>query len=106
MSPQAPRGDEASADAKVQVAMRILEDALVKYRSNTEKGKAILKMITAGARTFGRGEDHAQQILPAELKSALLDNSAPPGAPPPAPPGGGGAAPPGPGGPSAPGMPG
>lgn len=102
MSPQTPRGDEAQADSQIQIAMRILEQALTKYRATSAKGKAVLRMIQAGVREFGRDEEHAQAILPAELKSALLDGGgAPPGGggPPGAP--GGGA---GPAGPVAPGA--
>lgn len=93
LTPQASRGDDAQAEAQVQVALRILETALVKMGSTTARGKAIMKGITALVKEFGRDEDRAQQILPAELKSAMLDNSAPPGSPPPPPGGGGGALP-------------
>jgi hypothetical protein len=96
MAPQAPRGDQASADAKVQVALRILEDGLVAYRSGTSKGRAIMRALSALTREFGGDEDNAQRVMPAELKSALMDNQpAPPSAPPPAGGGGGGGLPPG-----------
>ena len=90
MAPQAPRGDQASADSKVQVALRIMEDALVAYRSSTSKGRAIMRALSALVKEFGGEEDNAQRVMPAELKSALMDNSPGAGAPPP-PPGGGGA---------------
>ena len=92
MAPQAPRGDQASADSKMQVALRIMEDALVAYRSSTTKGKAIMRAISALVKEFGGEEENAQRVMPAELKSALMDNAPGPGAPPP-PPGGGGAGP-------------
>lgn len=93
MSPQAAMGDEGSADSQIQIAMRILEEALPKYGHGSDKGRAVLKMIQAGTRAFGRGEDRANQILPAELKSALM-GAGPGGAP--GPPGGGGPGGPGP----------
>lgn len=97
MAPQAPRGDQASADAKIQVALRILEDSLMAYRSTTPRGKSIMRALSALTREFGRDEDQAQRLVPAELKSALMDNTAGAGSPPP-PPGAGagpGALPPG-----------
>lgn len=74
----------------MQIALRIMEDALVAHRSNTAKGRSIMKAISALTKEFGRDEDQAQRVMPAELKSALMDNSPAPGSPPP-PPGGGGA---------------
>lgn len=91
MSPQKPRGDQAQGKAKLQMAIRIMEDALPKLGSDSAEGKAVLKAITALVKVTGPDEERSQQILPAELKSALMDNPA-------APPGGGGP-PPGGGGP-------
>lgn len=91
----------------MEVALRIMEDSLVAHRSNSPKGRAIMKAISALTKEFGRDEDAAQKVLPAELKSALMDQ-APGAAPPPgggAPPTGGGALPPG-GPPGGAGMPG
>lgn len=90
--------------------MSILERALVKYSYKSTRGRALLKMLQAGAKEFGRTEESSQRILPAELKSALIGDQstgappasgAPPGGGPPgAPPGGpppmaGGGLPPG-----------
>lgn len=76
----------------MEVALRIMEDSLVAHRSNSPKGRAIMKAISALTKEFGRDEDAAQKVLPAELKSALMDQ-APGAAPPP-----GGGAPTAPGG--------
>ena len=74
----------------MQVALRIMEDALVAYRSSTTKGKAIMRAISALVKEFGGEEENAQRVMPAELKSALMDNAPGPGAPPPHPGGGAG----------------
>lgn len=104
MAPQAPRGDQASANAKIQVAIRTLEDAFGVYRSNTPQGRALMKAMSALTKEFGGEEEIAQRPMAAELKAALMDQSAgggPPGAPPGGPGAGPGALPPGgpPGGP-------
>lgn len=92
MAPQSARGDQAAADAKIQVAIRTLEDAMQAYRSHTPGGKALMKAVTALARHFGQGEELAQKPMAAELKAALMDQSPGAGAAP-APPGGPGAGP-------------
>lgn len=92
MAPQAARGNQASADAKIQVAIRTLEDAFQIYRSHTKQGRALMKAMSALTREFGPNEELSQRPMAAELKAALMDQS---------PTGGGGAPPPTPGGPGA-----
>lgn len=106
-TPQAPRGDQAAADAKMQMAFRLMEDAMVAYGAQTKRGRVVLKMLHSGAGEWARDQDRAQAIMPAEIKSALMSDTggaaggagagaAPPppagAAPPGLPPGGGGAA--------------
>lgn len=99
LTPQQPKGEQASADASVQVALRMLEHSLAAHGSKTEKGQAIMKAIVALTKGFGHDEEKAQAIMPAEIKTALMapgggaEGGGPPGgAPPGMPPGG---APPG-----------
>lgn len=92
MAPQSPRGDQASADAKIQVAIRTLEDAFSVYRSHTKQGRALMKAMSALTREFGPNEEISQRPMAAELKAALMDQSPAAGA---------GAGPPPPGGPGA-----
>lgn len=86
MTPQQPKGEQKSADAKVAMARRLLEESMVAHGQGDgvkgEKYKAILKAITALVTGFGKSEDEAQSIMPAEMKTALL---APGGEPGPAP---------------------
>lgn len=72
MTPQQAKGDQASADAGVQVALRLLERAMVAHGSDTPKGGAIMKCIHDLTKYFAHDEDRAQSIMPAELKSALM----------------------------------
>lgn len=92
MAPQAARGDQASADSKIQVCIRTLEDAFGVYRSHTPEGRACMKAIQALTKQFGGTEETAQKPMAAEIKAALMDQGGGAGAPP-APPGGPGAAP-------------
>jgi hypothetical protein len=89
MTPQQPKGEEASAHAKIQVAIRLLEEQLVALGSTSKSGKAVMKALHTLASEFGQSEDKAQAIMPAELKSALLAPAGGEAGPP-----GGGAAPP------------
>jgi ATP-dependent Clp protease adapter protein ClpS len=79
MTPQEPKGEQASADAGVQVAIRMLEHSLVAHGATTDKGKALNRVIGILAKAFGKTEDEAQQIMPAELKSALMAPGGEPG---------------------------
>jgi hypothetical protein len=78
MTPQEPKGEQASAGAGVEIAIRLLEHALVAYGSTSKEGKAINECLPKLAKAFSRSEDQALSIMPAELKTALM---APAGAP-------------------------
>lgn len=78
MTPQEPKGEQASADAGVEVAMRMLEHSLVAHGSKSEKGRALLHMLSIGRKAF-KNDDNATAIMPAELKSALLAPAGEPG---------------------------
>jgi hypothetical protein len=90
MTPQQPKGEQASAEAGIQVARRLLERALVAHGSHTPKGAAIMKALTGLAGAFGKDEDKSTAIMPSEIKSALMQPAGQPG---PAPAGAGGGAP-------------
>lgn len=77
MTPQEPKGEQASADAGMQVAMRMIEHTLAAYLqsehgSRSDKAKACMRSLEVLTKAFGKDEDQAQSIMPAELKSALL----------------------------------
>lgn len=70
MTPQKPEGKQASADAGMRVAIRLIEQAYVAYGSTTERGKACHQMLGIAGKHFG--PDQGSEIVPAELKAALL----------------------------------
>jgi hypothetical protein len=78
-TPQEPKGEQATADAGVQVAIRLLERAMVAHGSGSDKGKSIQRALAAITKAFGATEDQAQEIMPAEVKTALMAPSGPPG---------------------------
>ncbi len=89
LTPQKPKGQQAGASSQVNVARKLLEQALVAFGSDSEEGAAVLKAVHALAKGFARDEEQSQSLMPAELKSALLAGGGGPGGPPPgAPPGG------------------
>lgn len=96
MTPQEPKGEQVSADAGVQIAIRLLEHSLVAHGSTSDKGAVIAKVLPMLAKAFGKSEDQAQAIMPAELKSALMSPAGEAGAAP-----SGGGAPAGAGAPAA-----
>jgi hypothetical protein len=77
MTPQEPKGEQASADAGVEVAIRMLEHSLVAHTSGTDKGKALMHAISSLRKAFKT--ESGEQIMPAELKAALMQPAGEPG---------------------------
>ena len=75
MTPQEPKGEQASSDAKIIMIRRIAEQALSAYQKDHEKYKALLSVITTLTKAFKIGEDKAEQIVPAEVKTMLMGPS-------------------------------
>jgi hypothetical protein len=71
MTPQDNKGEQASADAQVEVAIRFLEQALVAHGSGSPKGKELFKAIGSLRKAF-KFDDAANEVVPAELKTALM----------------------------------
>jgi hypothetical protein len=97
MSPQKPEGAQEDSKVNCLLAQKLLERALPAFGSGDEKGKAILKAISALAKAFGKEESSTEELTPAE-KMQMLQGLAGPGAPPkpqgPPPPGAGAQPPP------------
>jgi hypothetical protein len=72
MTPQVPQGEQASADAGVAVAIRLLERALVAHGSTTDKGKKLAQALSTLVKGFGQSEDESNEIMPAEIRTALM----------------------------------
>lgn len=64
----------------MQVALRLLERAMVAHGSGSPKGKVMQKAIAAITKEFGQQEEQSTEIMPAEVKSALMGPSGSPGA--------------------------
>jgi hypothetical protein len=74
-TPQQPKGEQASADAGVQVALRLLERAMVAHGSGSPKGKALQKCIATITKEYGAEEEKSQSLMPNEVKTALMGPS-------------------------------
>jgi hypothetical protein len=85
LTPQANRGEQASALADVMMGLRLIQSAVSKFPFESKEAKAMMKILSTGASAFGRAEDNANAILPAEI-GARLQSSAAGAGPPPAPP--------------------
>lgn len=73
------------------IAQKILQSTIPDLDLQSAEGKGVMEILAKMVKVFGKNEEDAQQIMPAELMQALQP-AAGPGA---APPGAGGAAPPG-----------
>lgn len=57
----------------------MLERAMVAHGSGSPKGKVIQKAIAAITKEFGDKEEQSTEIMPAEVKTALMAPSGSPG---------------------------
>ena len=94
-TPQPKEGVTQAAKVNVQMASKLLEQALSAFGSQTEEGKAILNSLRLLSKQFGEGSDKAKSLIPAELMQLMQEipgagagPAGPKGAPP-MPPGGG-----------------
>jgi len=72
MTPQEPKGEQASADAGIMIAVRLLERAAVVHGSESSKGKAVREALHGLTKAYSLGEDQLLEIMPAEIKTALM----------------------------------
>jgi hypothetical protein len=71
-TPQQPKGEQAAADAGIQVALRFLERAVVAHGYDSKKGSSLRRAISLITAEFGGDEDRALAIMPMELKTGLM----------------------------------
>jgi hypothetical protein len=71
-TPQQPKGEQAAADAGIQVALRFLERAVVAHGYESKKGSVLRRAISMITSEFGHDEDRALAIMPMELKTGLM----------------------------------
>jgi hypothetical protein len=94
MMPQKPAGAIEAGRLKVLTAMKVLEQALVAFGAMGKEGKAVLGAISSLAKTFGKQEGDADELMSSEKKTVAGAISGPGGSAPQ-----GGAPPPGAGAP-------
>ena len=77
-APQDNAGDKQGAMAQVQMAVKILEQTLIAFGSDTEEGRAVLSCLSTLGKKFGESKDHGRALIPSEIMN--LQASMPKGA--------------------------
>lgn len=94
-SQQPNEGEKMQAHAKVQMAMKLLEQSIMAFGSSSEEGKSVLRSLTALGHKFGKGEDKGSDLIPSEIMNLVGSLPGQAGGSAMAPPPGGGMQPPG-----------
>ena len=71
LTPEEKQGDQANAKVNVQMAMDLMQQALVTFGSESKEGKKILEVITSLARVFGETEGKTRELIPAEIMQMI-----------------------------------
>lgn len=69
LTPQRPSGEMQAGRTKVLVAMKMLEQALASFGAIGKEGDTVLKAISSLAKTFGKQEGDASQLMDSERKT-------------------------------------
>jgi hypothetical protein len=77
-TPEEPKGDIASAKISVQMAIKLLQQAFVKFPDGSEDGKKVLECVESLTKAFGASEDKSDRLIPAEMVSLIQANGASP----------------------------
>ena len=70
-TPQPAEGDKQGAMAQVQMAVKILEQTLVAFGSDTEEGKAVLHSLSTLSKQFGKTKDSGRALIPSEIMNLV-----------------------------------
>jgi len=70
-SDQGNEGERMQAQAKVQMAMTILEQTIMAFGSGSEEGKAVLKALNALGHKFGSNRDKGRELIPSEVMNLV-----------------------------------
>ncbi len=89
VSPQENEGQKMQAGAKVQMAMTLLEQALVAFGSGSEEGQSVIKSLNSLGGKFGTDREKGRELIPSEIMNLVGDLPGRAGGSPMAPPGGG-----------------
>ena len=66
-TPEPKEGEKAAAKINVQMAMELLQQSLPAFGSDTEEGKAIMKIVKEISKSFGTREAQTKELIPAEI---------------------------------------
>ena len=66
-TPEPKEGEKAAAKINVQMAMELLQQSLPAFGSDTEEGKAIMKIVKEISKSFGTREAQTKELIPSEI---------------------------------------
>ena len=66
-TPEPKEGEKAAAKINVQMAMELLQQSLPAFGSDSEEGKAIMKIVKDISKQFGEREAKTKELIPAEI---------------------------------------
>lgn len=89
---QGNAGEKMQAQAKVQMAMTLLEQTIMAFGSGSEEGKAVLTSLKALGHKFGTDREKGRELIPSEIMNLVGNLPGKAGGSPATPPGGGGMA--------------
>ena len=77
-------GMQAAAKVKVQMAIRVLEQAFPVFGVDSDEGSALLKAMQQLGKTFGKSASESENMMPAEIAQlmAAMKQGTPPQAQP------------------------
>lgn len=71
LTPEEKKGDQASAKVNVQMAMDLMQQALVAFGAESVEGKKILDVLSSLARVFGETANTSRELIPAEIMQMI-----------------------------------
>ena len=66
-TPEPKEGEKAAAKINVQMAMELLQQSLPAFGSDSEEGRAIMKIVKDISKQFGEREAKTKELIPAEI---------------------------------------
>ena len=89
-TPQDNAGEKHAAMSQVQMAVKLLEQTIAPFGSDSDEGKTILDVLKKLSGTFGESQDKGRALIPSEIMNLVSGMPQGAGGPPPgagAPPG-------------------
>ena len=89
-TPQDNAGEKHAAMSQVQMAVKLLEQTISAFGSDSDEGKTVLDVLKKISGTFGKSQDAGRALIPSEIMNMVSGMPQGAGGPPPgagAPPG-------------------